>query len=103
MKVKKESVVWLIVSQVIGVLAIFPWLLYIGGASLAAAFNTSGQTLLSKLFFLIASYPVVLLICIVATWILWRQQKHKTANIVTSIPMVYVVPGVILLAIYALS
>lgn len=103
MEVKKESVVWLIVSQVIGVLALFPWLLYIGGASLAAALSTSGQTLLSKLFFLIASYPVVLLVCIVTAWILWRQQKHKTANIVTSIPMIYVVPGVILLAVYALS
>jgi hypothetical protein len=103
MEVKKQSVVWLIVSQVIGVLAIFPWLLYIGAISLAAALNTSGESLLSKLFFLIASYPVVLLVCIVATWILWRQQKHKQANIVTSIPMIFVVPGVILLSVYALS
>ena len=102
MDVKKESVVWLIVSQVIGVLAIFGWLLSIGAISLGAALSTSGETLLSKSFFLIASYPVVLLVCIVAAWILWRQRKHRQANIVTSIPMVYVVPGVILLAVYAL-
>jgi hypothetical protein len=103
MEVKKESVVWLIVSQVIGVLALFPWLLVIGGASLAAALGTSGRTLLANIFFLVASYPLVLLVCIIATWILWRQQKHKTANIVTSIPMIYVVPGVILLVIYTLT
>jgi hypothetical protein len=103
MEVKKESVVWLIVSQVIGVLAIFPWLLYIAGASLVAALGTSGRALLTNLFFLIASYPLVLLICIVAAWILWRQQKHKTANIVSSLPMIYVVPGVVLLLVYALT
>jgi hypothetical protein len=103
MEVKKESVVWLIVSQVIGVMAIFPWLLYIAGISLASALSTSGETLLSKLFFLIASYPVVLLVCITAAWILFRQKKHRQANIVTSIPVVFVVPGVILLAVYALT
>lgn len=97
MEVKKESVVWLIVSQVIGVLALFPWLFIIGGASLAAALGTSGRTLLANIFYLVASYPLVLLVCIVATWILWRQQKHKAANIVTSLPMIYVVPGVIIL------
>jgi hypothetical protein len=102
MEVKKESVVWLIVSQVIGVLALFPWLFYIGGASLAAALGTSGRTSLVNIFYLVASYPVVLVVCIIAAWILWRQQKHKTANIVTSIPMIYVVPGVILLVGYML-
>jgi hypothetical protein len=103
MEIKKEFVVWLIVSQVIGVLAIFPWLLYIGGASLAAVLGTSDRPLLANIFYLIASYPLVLLICIVAAWILFRLKKHKTANIVTSIPMIYVVPGTILLFIYALS
>ncbi len=103
MEVKKESVVWLIVSQVIGVLALFPWLLYIGGASLATALGTSDRPLLANIFYLVASYPLVLLVCIIATWILFRLKKHKTASIVTSIPMIYVVPGVILLAIFALS
>ena len=103
MEVKKESVIWLIVSQVIGVLAIFPWLLYIGGASLAAVLGTSDRPLLANIFYLVASYPLVLLVCIIAAWILFRIKKHKTANIVTSIPMIYVVPGVILLAVFALS
>jgi uncharacterized iron-regulated membrane protein len=103
MEVKKQSVVWLIVSQVIGVLAIFPWLLYIGGASLAAALGTSDRALLANIFYLIVSYPLVLLVCIVATWVLFWQKKQNVANIVTSIPMIYVVPGVILLAVYALS
>jgi hypothetical protein len=103
MEVKKQSVVWLIVSQVIGILAIFPWLLYISAIALGSVLSTSGETLLSKLFFVIASYPLVLLVCVIAAWILFRQKKHKTANIVTSIPMIYVVPGVILLSIYALS
>ncbi len=102
MEVKKESVVWLIVSQVIGVLAMLPWFLYIGAVALGSALNTSGETLLSKPFFLVASYPVVLLVCIVAAWILWRQKKHRQANIVTSIPIVFGVPGVILLAMYIL-
>jgi hypothetical protein len=97
MEVKKQSVVWLIVSQVIGVLALFPWLLYIGGASLAAALGSSGRAVFANIFYVIVSYPVVLLVCIVAAWILWRQQKHKTANIITSLPMIYVVPGVIIL------
>ncbi len=103
MEVKKESAVWLIVSQVIGVLAIFPWLLYIGGASLAAALGTSDRALLANIFYLVASYPLVLLVCIITAWILFRLKKHKTANIVTSIPMIYVVPGVILLVVYALT
>jgi hypothetical protein len=100
MEVKKESVVWMIASQIIGVLALFPWLFAIGGASLAVALGSSGRALFANIFYVIASYPVVLVVCIVAAWILWRQQKHKTANIVTSISMIYVVPGVIVLMFY---
>ncbi len=86
--------IWLIVSQVIAVLALIPWVLFLGTLSMGAALNSSSQTNAS-LFYLVISYPVALLVSIVGAWIFWRQKKLTLANVLTSIPMFYVIPGLI--------
>ena len=39
--------------------------------------------------------PVVLIASIIGAWITFRQKKLQLANILTSIPVVYVIPGLI--------
>ena len=88
--------VWLIVSQVIAVLALFPWTLFLGAFALAGALSTSGPGM-ENIFWLVVSYPVVLIASIIGAWITFRQKKIQLANILTSIPMLYVIPGAIAL------
>ena len=95
--------VWLIVSQVIAVLALAPWTLFLGGFALSSALNTSSSQSLTYIFWLVVSYPVVLIVSIITAWVVFRQKKLQLANILTSIPMVYVIPSVIALLLNFLT
>ena len=88
--------VWLIVSQIVTVLALLPWTLFLGAFALAAALSTEqfgsnyGKHILAG-----CQLPVVLIASIIGAWITFRQKKLQLANILTSIPVVYVIPGLI--------
>ena len=47
---------------------------------------------MENIFWLVVIYPVVLIASIIGAWITFRQKKLQLANILTSIPVVYVIP-----------
>ena len=95
------AIVWLIISQLIGLLSLLPWLV-IAGLSVMAF--DSGETAQAWAFVgAIWSYPVLPIGSAIVSWILYAMQKKRAALIVTSLPLLLAVPLVIYLAVVWLS
>ncbi len=85
-----KAVTWLILTQVLATLSLFPWLIMTGLSLLAF---DSGYHLSAILFVvLIWVYPLLPLGCAIRAWWLYRHDKVRGALITTSIPLVVVLP-----------
>jgi hypothetical protein len=85
-----KAVTWLIITQLLGALSLFPWLIMAGLSVLAF---DSGYGLSAVLFVAaIWLYPLLPLGCAVRAWSLYRHGKLRGAMITTSIPLVLVMP-----------
>jgi hypothetical protein len=82
---------WLIISQVIYLLSLLPWLAMAGLAFMA--FDAPGSTEQVWPWLLagtIWAYPLVPLVCSIAAWVLYRGDHMRGAVIATTAPMVIV-------------
>ena len=85
-----KAITWLIITQILAALSLFPWLI-IAGLSLLAF--DSGYRLSAILFVVfIWVYPLLLLGCAIQAWWLYRHGKVRGALITTSIPLAVVLP-----------
>jgi hypothetical protein len=88
-----KAVTWLIITQILAVLSLLPWLVMAGLSLLA--FDT-GYELSAVLFVgVIWLYPLLPLGCAIRAWWLYRQGRLRGAIITTSIPLVLVLPLVL--------
>lgn len=85
---------WLIVSQVLYLLSLLPWL---GMSGLAfMAFDAPGSTEMWGPWIFagtIWAYPLLPLVCSIAAWIAYRRGRTRGAAVLTSVPMLLVVLG----------
>ncbi len=85
-----KAVTWLIITQVLAVLSLFPWFI-IAGLSLLAF--DSGYRLSAILFVVFMwLYPLLPMGCAIRAWWLYLHGKVRGALITTSIPLVVVLP-----------
>jgi hypothetical protein len=85
-----KAVTWLILTQVLATLSLFPWLII---ASLSLLAFDSGYRVSAILFVvLIWLCPLLPLGCAIQAWWLYRHDKVQGALIATSIPLVVVLP-----------
>ena len=92
--------VWLIVSQVLSVLALFLWVLMISAFGLGSMSGSTDRWR-QYVFYVLLVYPLILIVSIVIAWVSFRQQKLQLANLVTSAPLVYVVLVVLFIVLVA--
>ena len=94
-----KAVTWLIITQVLAALSLFPWLIMAGLSVLAF---DSGYGLSAVLFVAaIWLYPLLPLGCAVRAWWLYRHGKQRSAVIASSIPLLVVLP-LVLYGVWAL-
>lgn len=87
-------IVWLAISQLLAVGSLIPWLAY---ASLSFwAINSGGSSTWEVIFVSVTfAYPIVVIVCAILAWLLYRAHKDRQALIVTSLflagPIFYLV------------
>jgi hypothetical protein len=88
-----KAVTWLIITQGLAALSLFPWLIMAGLSMLAF---DSGYGLSAVLFIVLMwLYPLLPLGCAIWAWRLYRHGKVRGALITTSIPLVVALPLVL--------
>ena len=86
--------VWLAISQLLAIGSLIPWLAY---AYLSFwAINSGGSSIWEVIFVSVTfAYPIVVILCAILAWLLYRAHKDRQALIVTSLflagPMFYLV------------
>jgi len=87
-------IVWLVISQLLAVGSLIPWLAY---AYLSYwAVYSGGSSIWEVIFVSVTfAYPIVVIVCAIWAWLLYRAHKDRHALIVTSIfligPIFYLV------------
>jgi hypothetical protein len=93
-KARWPVIAWLAISQFLAVGFLIPWLAY---ANLSYwAIYSRGSSIWEMIFVSVTfAYPVVVVICAIQAWLLYRAQKDRRALIVSSIflawPLFYLV------------
>ncbi len=83
-------IAWLLISQVIGLLSLVPWLV-LAGLSLMAF--DSGVSTEAELFVgAVWCYPVLPIGAAIVAWILFALKKGRAALVITSLPLLLAVP-----------
>jgi hypothetical protein len=86
-----------VISQILGFLSLFPWLVILVFSFIAI--NTgSGELFPEASLWLewLWAYPLMPVGSMIAAWILFSLQKYKTAIVITSLPLLFIVPIVLL-------
>ena len=88
-------IVWLAISQLLAVGSLIPWLAY-AILSYFAVVNNGGYSVWEVIFVSVTfAYPVVVVVCAIRAWVLFRAHKDRQALIATSlfliIPIFYFV------------
>ena len=80
------GVIWLVISQLVSLLSLIPWLVIAGLSVMAFDSGVSTEAVL----FVggIWSYPVIVIGLAITAWILFAFKKIKAALVVTSLPVV---------------
>ncbi len=87
-------IAWLAISQLLAVGLLIPWLVY---AYLSYwAVSSGGSSIWEVIFVSVTfAYPIVVVICAIQAWLLYRAHKDRQALIVTSFflawPLFYLV------------
>jgi hypothetical protein len=79
--------IWLVISQLLAVGALIPWLAYAINAY-AALYN--GISTIWEIIFIsfTFAYPILVIVCAILAWLLYRGHKDRQALIVTSLFLV---------------
>ena len=92
--------VWMIISQLIELLSLAPWLM-VAGLSVMAF--DSGETPLAWLLVgTVWGYPLLPLVCSILAWILYASKRRQAAVVVTSLPILIVLLALIIFGIFML-
>ena len=81
---------WLLVSQVLALLSLLPWLVIAGLSVMAfdAGYSTEAAVFVGTIW----AYPLLPLVCSIVAWVCYVKHRMRGAVIVTSIPMLIVLP-----------
>jgi hypothetical protein len=82
--------IWLIVSQVLYLLALLPWLIMAGFAFMMfdSGFSVKALLFASGIW----TYPLVALSCAILAWLLYGWGNTTGALVATSVPMLWGAP-----------
>lgn len=81
---------WLIISQLLELASLVPWLI-IAGLSVMA-FDSGYSKAAVLIVAAVWGYPVLLLICAVAAWVAYRRGSTTVALVSTSVPLLLAAP-----------
>jgi hypothetical protein len=83
-KPRWSVIAWLAISQLLAIGSLIPWLAY---AYLSYwAIQTGGSSIWEVIFVSVTfAYPIVVIVCIIRAWLLYRAHKDRQALIVTSL------------------
>ena len=96
----RGPLIWMIVSQVISLLTLIPWLM-IAGLSFMAF--DSGETAQAWAFvFIVLSYPLLPIGFSIAAWALWGFKKRRAALVLTTLPLAFVLLGGCIFGVFML-
>ncbi|MEW5983800.1 MAG: hypothetical protein AB1806_15725 [Acidobacteriota bacterium] len=88
MQTRTATLVWLILSQALYILSLLPWLVAAGLAVMAFDAPESTRMWQPWLFVgVVWSYPLWLLACGAAAWVLYARGRHRVAIVATSVPL----------------
>lgn len=93
-KPRRPVMAWLVISQLLAVGSLIPWMAY---AYLSFwAIRTGGSSTWEVIFVSVTfAYPIVVIVCAILSWSLYRAHKDRQALIVTSFflawPLFYLV------------
>lgn len=91
---RRPVLIWLIISQILGLLSLFFWLL-IAGLSVMAF--DSGSTPQAWTFVIaVWSYPIWPILFTIAAWVAYARKKDRLAGVLTTVTFL---PVLILLAV----
>ena len=94
----RGALAWLIISQLIGLLTLIPWVAFAGLSFMAF---DSGESLQAWMFVgVIWSWPLVPLVSGIIAWILYARRKTRAAVIVTSLPFLVAFIALILVTVF---
>ncbi len=88
--------VWLVLTQLAGLLSLIPWSM-MAGMSLMA-FDSGDQAAAMKAVAWVWSYPILPLASAVAAWIFYANRRYRIALLVTSLPLLLAVPLLVYVA-----
>ncbi|MGB5732910.1 MAG: hypothetical protein WBM40_00500 [Thiohalocapsa sp.] len=78
--------IWLVVSQLVTLAALGPW---IGAAAMSfMAFDTGIHG--SAVIFVVVmwTYPVLALVCVIAAWVAFKKQWNRLAAVLSGLPLI---------------
>ncbi len=85
-----KTVIWLIITQVLAILSLLPWLIFAGLSLLG--FDSGYQLSAVLIVGTIWLYPLLPLGCAVYAWWLYWHGNQRGAIMSTSVPLVVVMP-----------
>jgi uncharacterized membrane protein YdbT with pleckstrin-like domain len=96
---------WLIISQVLGLASLFPWVFFAGyGVMIVAAQpGATEQTLPWVIVGLIWVYPIILLLCAIFAWIAYAARRMRPAAVLTSVPLLFALPMLVAVLVVAVA
>jgi hypothetical protein len=90
-------IIWLAVSQLLAIGSLIPWLAF--AVYSYAALYSGGSSTWEVIFVSVTfAYPIIIIVCTILAWLLYRAYKDQQALIVTS--LFIVVPIFFLVTIY---
>jgi len=94
---RRPVMAWLVISQLLAVGSLIPWMAY---AYLSFwAIRTGGSSTWEVIFVSVTfAYPIVVIVCAILSWSLYRAHKDRQALIVTS--LFFIGPLFYLMTIY---
>jgi len=73
--------IWMIVSQIITVLSLIPWLLMAGLSVMA--FDSGVTAEAWTIVIVVWSYPIIPLLLVIAAWIAYKRRKNTVAAVLS--------------------
>ena len=94
----RGALAWLIISQLLGLFSLIPWVAFAGLSFMAF---DSGESTQAWIFVgVIWSWPLVPVVSGILAWMLYARRKTRAAVIVTSLPILVAVIVLILGTIF---
>jgi hypothetical protein len=86
-KPRRLVIIWLVISQALAIGSLIPWLAYAiyTYAALYNGISTIWEVIFVSFTF---AYPIIVIVCAILAWLLYRAYKDRQALIVTSLFLV---------------